>query len=120
MNKLIFIPLAFILCSCAGWQKTTHKSLLTAHQVAVQARIAMADICAEKINICIAENNQACPALSKCQTAVNVLDSTNRSISVGLDAIDKGDESAASHALQVVLSAILQVRQILAGWGISI
>ena len=120
MKKLLILAV-FALASCGlGWQGTVHKSLTAAHELAVQGRIVTSEVCHSKIGQCIATNDQQCAALERCNVAIKALDSTNRAVKVGIEALEKGDESAAQHALQTVLSTLVQVREILAIWGITL
>lgn len=108
--KVVLLLLLPLLGACAGWQKTTLKSVRVVHELGIGARkIASADVCAGKRKECReAGKRKDCPALESCiaaRTAVlGGLTTLQLGLSATIDALIAANKSDAATAIAQAFS----------------
>ena len=120
---LILAAVGLLLVGCSGWQRTTVTSLSVAHEVGVAAHDAARVACREPLRMCIEKKINPCKALLDCQAgrriALQSLDSLQRSIDLGLSAVEVGSQPSAAKAVVAALEAAAQVCAGLAAWKVA-
>lgn len=118
-----------ILGACAGWQVTANKTLVQMHRIGGLAHDELTnDVCRSVIEECKelrkAYKEEPCDALKACQDrrrrALQSVDSLQRSVMLGLIALQVADQPKVDKAIAGAVAALDQVRKALETWGVKL
>ena len=124
-SVLLLLSATLLVSGCSSsWQEISRKSLYSAHTIGVSASIEAERVCRPALERCKEERRNPCPKLLQCQLkrrpVLQVLETLQRTVLIGLMAVEVGDQWGASKVVTAGIKAVTQIRGILTTWGVTL